>query len=118
MNDESARNFNIILCILVNHGVENDIERVFGDIRTVEEKNIAAQFQHLPTIEDWFLRRSRYPTPANSKNWVSMVYSTIVYEASTMVDDGISLRPFLTARDPGIRFLFFYQNRNISVTDP
>ena len=50
MNSESARNFNIIVCILVNHGAENDIERVFGDIRTVERKNIAAQFQSFLSI--------------------------------------------------------------------
>ena len=59
MNSESARNFNIIVCILVNHGVENDIERVFGDIRTVDRKNISAQFQRLPRIFEAFLLRLR-----------------------------------------------------------
>jgi hypothetical protein len=68
MNSESARNFNIIVCILVNHGVENDIERVFGDIRTVDRKNISAQFQRLPRIFEAFLLRLRYSTPANSQN--------------------------------------------------
>ena len=36
----------------------------------------------------------------------------------TLIISIFPIRPFLTARDPGIRFLLFYQNRNISVTDP